>query len=144
MGRRYWYLSRRLIPELRLFSSDQEIEEALRHVRFERRRMLLLLSFGYIAIIIGANWLGFVIGRYFGLKTGMQLLIGIACVMAGLYAHYNFGFRRPLQRSMRRVLRGKGIPICEACGYDLRGQPSSVCSECGTDNPVLSPGSEAG
>ncbi len=37
-----------------------------------------------------------------------------------------------IQQSLRRQLVARGVPICIACGYDLRGQIEPRCPECGT------------
>jgi len=40
-------------------------------------------------------------------------------------------FRKRRARAIREQLLAHGIPVCLACGYDLRGRDSSRCPECG-------------
>ncbi len=54
----------------------------------------------------------------------LVFMLGIATAMWVL---------RPLvRRSLREQLVAKGVPICVACGYDLRGQIEPRCPECGS------------
>ncbi|MGB0717454.1 MAG: hypothetical protein ACPGXK_16375, partial [Phycisphaerae bacterium] len=86
-----------------------------------------------------------ILGRWLGGRLGlvgfMQPIMQLVGVLIGLSVMYNFGFRKPLQRSLRETLRRHGVPICLGCGYDLRGhdqadrdssiEESPRCPECG-------------
>jgi len=58
---------------------------------------------------------------------------GLVGTLAGLGGAWAFRriVHKPFQRAIRRALVERGLPVCIACGYDLRGNVSGVCPECG-------------
>lgn len=65
--------------------------------------------------------------------AGKAMLVFSAGPLLGLsiwYVATSFWHRR-YQRFLRTRLIDLGVPVCRACGYDLRGSDSGVCSECG-------------
>lgn len=62
-----------------------------------------------------------------------SFLVGVAIFVCsvGIVTGIVLRFRNPIRRELRRILVDKGVPICIACGYDLRALPPGRCPECG-------------
>jgi hypothetical protein len=58
-------------------------------------------------------------------------LVLLAGNLVGVYAFEWYVVRDSQRRYLRERLATKGVPICIACGYDLRGQVDPRCPECG-------------
>jgi len=129
----------RWCPELAFFADRRERRAVLK--RFWRERVGL----GRLLLITVALGLGGGIVQVLYTTTTERLLTawgvadrgwvggcfaGLAGATIGLAIQYLF--RKPLRKYLREQLNAKGVPICIACGYDLRGQVDPRCPECGT------------
>lgn len=120
-----------------LLRNEIEVECSRRVNRRRVRRGLSILC--YMTIIAGATWLG----KYFGLVgigapffrrlPGVILLglsIAILSTIVELLLHRFF--QRGYERELWKIMRERGIPICQHCGYSLAGSSEPRCPECGT------------
>ncbi len=130
--------ARRRFPELDSFETDAQRTEAwfaaTSALKFNWRYWVMLL------VLLSAFAVGTVmcvqsvlprldIGNPF-LKTALPaLIVSFFSIVLSLAAVLIF--RRSVALSIRRRLLDAGIPVCLACGYDLRGQHQPRCPECG-------------
>lgn len=132
----------RLFPELRYLPTRQERKAAwsvaFRPLWARYFIFVLLASFAAAAAFDGAGRLTRKLlpsrsTTWHFARGAMQGVVGAA---AGLVAVRLM--QRRIQRSLREQLVARGVPICIACGYDLRGQTTPRCPECGTPfDPAL-------
>lgn len=118
------------LPELSHFRSVYECQDALQKAREDpqiRRRTKAVTTLNWIVVFAACLAIVWCTDSYSAMLAG-AVLLGGALVAA---EHYLL-FRTHTQRSLRRQLVERGVPICVACGYDLRGQLEPRCPECGT------------
>jgi hypothetical protein len=60
----------------------------------------------------------------------VPILLGPVQVL-GFAFGFQWAWRKPMRRHLRRRLVALGVPVCLECGYDLRGQTEARCPECG-------------
>jgi len=118
----------RLFPELQLFYTL-----AARNQAMDRAQKTLSRTLGY----------GLVMLAWFVCIEAVMLTVQAftaplwaACVgfTVAISAPVSTGFwlfRRRIQRSLRRQLIDRGVPVCLKCGYQLRGLMDPRCPECG-------------
>jgi hypothetical protein len=120
-------------PELARFKSVFDCQAAL--VRAQEDPRIQQLN----RITKTANWLiVLAVGLAMLYSTNDTLLTTLAAVGVGgclLVIENRVFFRTHLKRSIREQLADMGVPICIACGYDLRGQIEMRCPECGVPCP---------
>jgi hypothetical protein len=128
-----------------MWSSYEGLFPELEHVTSskDRRRILSQAQTRYVLIrpwfwVLCASVVVFMIyGRgflsvYFGLHGYISAgIVGAAAGISMTYGGFWFA-RRQIRLYLRHEMRGRGIPLCLRCGYDLRGTPSGRCPECGT------------
>lgn len=132
--RRWW---RRRFPELDLFATFEDAEAALFRATEQggmRRRdyvLVGLILFVIMAIILVAVIIQQSAGPVWSavmrvVEWTLPVVLAFGIVSFLVYFH-----RRAIQRSLREQLCAIGVPVCMACGYDLRGQVDPRCPECG-------------
>jgi hypothetical protein len=132
--RRWW---RRRFPELEMFATFEDAAGALFRATeqggMQKRDyvlvgliLLVILAIILVAVIIqqsvGPVWSP--VMRVVEWTLPFVLAFGIVSFLV----HFH---RRAIQRSLREQLCAVGVPVCMACGYDLRGQVDPRCPECG-------------
>ena len=125
--------AKRLYPELRYFSTLEELHEfknVLRQQRQMRRRAWMMsLVLGAVAggfAFLASHWI-----RMLGLPLWIGSIITIIVIAFGsAYISITY-WRRPYTRFLRQYLQERGVAVCLDCGYDLRGQTEPRCPECG-------------
>ena len=130
MMRKYSVRDADLFPELRLFESDSDRNDA-----WERVGRLVFLRRSYVAFV-GLAFLTLIAIKEFVPSTSevakWSISIGGTLVLAfSMTEGWMWLRRRAIERVLRDLLRKKGIPICLHCGYCLRGSPTPHCPECG-------------
>ncbi len=119
----YWPVNR-FVPELDGFQTDEQAGEALKRARSSLSKgwpfvgcvvLLILGGLAPLSALRFSDWGGCFIGPY--------------CLMMGW--PYIWLRRAALRRSIREELCKAGIPICIACGYDLRGKFRPVAPNAG-------------
>lgn len=124
-----------LFPELSHFpdraARDAAFSSAkLRVIRAKRRWILLVAAMSGVGLAIALLGLGLKI--VFGTNVAwLGSFAGPLTLLVWVWVA-NIAFRRPIQRDLREQLVARGVPICLACGYDLRGNTSGRCPECGS------------
>ena len=117
----------RWFPELSRFES----EKAQRRALSVATRHMGLRGILWAALFLLCFWSLGLVARFLGIPDWARDYVGSA--VGGL--SFSLGFvwicRRDLQRSLRKQLLERGVPICVRCGYDLRGQTAPRCLECG-------------
>ena len=124
----------RLFPELNLLETKAErrkvhrraLKRLRRRPRFWINLTLALVSLGATAIL-AVLWLE----RWFPMLHGNTGGIAVGIIGGTFGVTFQYVFRKPLRKQMRLELAAMGIPVCIACGYDLRGQREPRCPECG-------------
>ncbi|RMF71560.1 MAG: hypothetical protein D6744_17760 [Planctomycetota bacterium] len=121
------------MPELKRLEADEARRVVKAFWRQPRHIVRICLLFGVIggvnAVIAAAylkplsSWL-----RLSPTVTG-AVAGGVIGGMLGVAMHWTV--RRPMRRYVREYLIRSGVPICVACGYDLRGLGDPRCPECG-------------
>ena len=117
----------RLFPELNLLETKVERKKVyLRALKRLRRSPQLWIYYAIAIVVLGAT-------MFLALRVRGRFPWGLAGLIVGFSfaASIQFVFRRPLRKQIRLQLVAMGIPICIACGYDLRGQRQPRCPECG-------------
>lgn len=128
--------ARRCFPELERFPSEDQQREAWCIARLTVGSwpfwggipLTVFVLFGAFYACNVEPWISawaFGSGE-FVFRLGFYLLIGASGVAIPYLIH-----RRRLIRSLREQLCRIGVPICIACGYDLRGQTEPRCPVCG-------------
>ncbi len=118
----------RLFPELARFES----EKAQRRALFVATRHMGLRGILWAALVLLWGLSVALVARFVGIPDWAlryvvyPLLVALPAGSGPVW----FG-RRYVQRSLRRQLLERGVPICLRCGYDLRGQTEPRCPECG-------------
>jgi hypothetical protein len=130
----YWY-DIWLCPETKRFPDPKEAGQAVRDFapRFIRSpRFWLTFALLMAALILltplaapYVNWLAR--GRFWFVAL---FVFGPFQIVACGALFIRVG-RTPLRRYLRGRLLEIGVPVCTACGYDLRGQTVARCPECG-------------
>ena len=124
----------RLFPELNLLDSKQgrntlyavALKSLLRRPRFWIYVILVPTVLGP-AMIFAVQWTEANFPALRGYGGGL-----IGGMIGGLLGGtFQYVFRKPLRKQIRLQLVTMGIPVCIACGYDLRGQREPRCPECG-------------
>jgi len=82
----------------------------------------LVLAGVTILLTQGTSW------RLAGLRTAIILCVVVPFLLAPLIC---LRYRKWMEVFLRSYLNDCGVPICKACGYDLRGKASQQCPECG-------------
>lgn len=130
--------ARRSFPELASFASDEE-----RHRAWKRALRALLRSWTYWAVLLvgtPAVVASIVLYARFAMPWISSMGLVSAPLVSGVVGGVVGGsasvwsvalFRRRIARSLREQLLDAGVPVCLACGYDLRGQVEPRCPECG-------------
>lgn len=119
-----------MFPELRRAESERE-RVALRSAAIRSREYTLAalaLCGGFLVVeIVLLGWCKlwavshpFFVSLVVIMPSGLIVSLGPLLIV-----------RSRARRRLRRELYARGIPICVACGYDLRGQTESRCPECG-------------
>ena len=117
-------------PELLLLHSDEQRRVVFK-VAYRRVRKRLVVVGCCCGAIVGLL-VPFVAGAALGLVSKLAIAALVAgAISAPLLAAYRWGLEAPLQRTVRRELVARGVPVCLACGYSLIGSVSGVCPECG-------------
>ncbi len=128
----------KVYPELALLDSDEDRRATLKALQrgLLRRPLFWLMSCGLGAL----NGLAPLWSRYLWipvvsnhLPRWLVSMLPAILVGASLGLILQYAWRRPLQRRLREELVARGIPVCIACGYDLRGQTEPRCPECGRE-----------
>lgn len=130
---RYRYMASRL-PELVLFSSDDERKQALRQARRMTHPGLSVLGSAF-ASALGSALLLLVTYQIFpALRSMLGLCGALIGALTGATASLTWLWvtRPRVRRSLREQLVERGLPVCLECGYDLRGQIDPRCPECAT------------
>ncbi len=118
----------RLFPELRLFDTPAERKQAMRRAE---KTLTPTWEYGLLVLVaIACAMAMFVTLEAFAAPTWVQ---GVGCGLAisAPSAAGGWLFRRRIRRSLRQQLIERGVPVCLACGYQLRGQVDPRCPECG-------------
>ena len=118
------------LPEVQHFRNIFEYQDALKKAREDpqiRRRTKIAMTLNWIVVFGGAFAVVWLTGSYLAMLASAVALGGILVSVESRLL-----FRAGWQRSLRRQLVERGVPICLACGYDLRGQLEPRCPECGT------------
>jgi len=131
-------LTTRWFPELRFCETATERAALWRlcYLRWLRRRgwrHLLLLCVLSVAVQIAMS--AAVAGlQALGVRGFNAMMFMAAAGMGGALVGLGWIMiiSRSMQRELRVELRARGVPVCLACGYDLRGQIEPRCPECGT------------
>lgn len=119
------------IPELERFETVFDSQEALRKARQDpqvRFRTKAAMTLNWVAVCVASLAVVQRTGSSLAM-AGIALLLGTTL----LITENRFLLRPRIQRCLREQLVARGVPICLACGYDLRGQTIPRCSECGTE-----------
>jgi hypothetical protein len=127
-----------LYPELTRFETDHDRKGAMLAVQ-----RTYGATWRYVATIIAFLCGGTALGvataegalrllRPLGLGAGsiVRVLAMFTCVIAALVV-LGWLHRNRTRRGLRRILAGRGVPICVSCGYGLTGNVSGICPECG-------------
>lgn len=115
----YWRI--RSLPEL-----DHLTNEQRSHLLKNNAKRTTLWAAIY-ALIAGIS-----ATSVFGNSTSWPVAMPIGVVTAvALYQYHMRSLRIDLQRQIIEAYRGKQLPICLKCGYDLRGTEAVACPECG-------------
>jgi len=130
---KYRYLIKSL-PELSLFSSDDERKQALRQARLATTPVRGTLASALLSAIGGGLlvWAIFIVFPALPVPPwlGGAVIGGVTGATISLF--WARAARPRLRRSLREQLVDKGVPVCLECGYDLRGQLDARCPECST------------
>jgi hypothetical protein len=120
------------IPELQYFTTVFDQQDALLKARSDpmvQARTKRLQTIAWVVIFtacIAPQLYPNSLGNPLWLTCGLVLMIVVTLIPV---QHY--WLQAPLCRNLRRQLIERGVPICLACGYDLRGQMTPRCPECG-------------
>lgn len=130
--------ARRRFPELDSFPSEEERKRAWkRATRSIMRRWqywVALLVGTPLIVVVGVLCLPIVVPIIRAKIPGvMDFLPSIIGGVVGGFCGSGviIFFRWQIARSLREQLVELGVPVCIACGYDLRGQTEPRCPECG-------------
>lgn len=126
----------RVYPELGFFASDMERRQALkagqRALRRSWRFWLATIAFSMVhacimltVLVVGIPWVSGYLPKW------LEAALLSAAVGLGIGFTFQYLWRKPVQGMLREHLLAAGVPICIACGYDLRGNTSGICPECG-------------
>jgi hypothetical protein len=124
-----------LFPELELVVDQQErrriLSAASSHIHMRPIFWIALIAGSIvISVVLSLALVG--LGRYVRISAGVRAGIVATIISASIGLLAQYAFRKPMQKYIRQRLVEMGIPICIACGYDLRGQQEPRCPECGT------------
>lgn len=130
-----------LCPELTRFKTAESRLAAFRlalHQTFRRNwKFDVLVSIG---LFLAVTLFAFVVNEtkmFRAVSIWIRFAFMVSFSWAGAFVLFIL-VRGPMRRHLRTQLVEKGIPICLACGYDLRGQVEARCPECGTPfDPAL-------
>lgn len=125
-----WYLKN--IPEAALFPSAQQLEAAAKKFEFSACYLRWLVIVGVLMAVLVINVKLF-LEPLVPLPRGIDSLVwgGLPGLAMGLVPLVYV--RKNAAKVLRQELLVLGVPICLACGYDLRGTVSERCSECGRE-----------
>ncbi len=130
-NRYHWIMSSTLIPETARFDNPDESHRIL-ELSLAPRRTFFVIG-GVVTWILVVVFACRTLAAPLGVPPWVaQVAIQPVGMLVGFYWLFNFGLRKPFQRTLREALQRKGVPICLKCGYDLRGQTEPRCPECGT------------
>lgn len=122
-------------PEVALFPDRASADEA---IKAWKSRILKTPSFWMQAIALGVLVAMFaltiiLLARAFA-PLSAPAIAGSSSAICGASAAmvFRFAARRRLRGYLRERLNEKGVPVCLACGRELRGQTDPRCPECGT------------
>jgi hypothetical protein len=141
----YWLFSS-YFPELQLLDAKESRKKSLLQAR-PKSRSWLWVVFGLVfidtLIMLTDNFRRLGVASW-GARLALAALCGAPLMGAAhlLEIVLEFVFcRRRIRQRLRVVLVQEGIPICLACGYDLRGPTEPRCPECGQpfDAALLKP-----
>jgi hypothetical protein len=124
----HWLISR--FPELDHLEPDQRAH-LLRQVPWWTYPLIIgraVIAALLIGVIAGV-WLAAALGVSIAALAVMPLAAGIA---TGLYGYQLARVRGVMRRAIADGFRGKRMPFCFECGYDLRGLDAPRCPECGS------------
>ena len=133
--------ARKLIPELELCRSDFELSEAAAKAK-HGSTMSFRESWPAMIFVpaIIFTMITLVNNRPYWFPMWAVPLIALSCglMFASFMANRTSEMAR---RRVRRFLLQRGLPLCQACGYDLRGLASGAsavpaCPECGSTTPL--------
>lgn len=118
------------VPELNyykdVFEQGEAIQRAYKDPVFKR----VMGNIQSMATLLVASLCIWVFLRTSSVLATAVIVVGSA-VLTYVIAN-RMWYRGMLQKYLRRELASQGVPICVACGYDLRGQQEPRCPECGT------------
>lgn len=117
------------IAELAHFKSIFDRQEALQAAHADPR-VKRIAGAGQTAICLLVAVSCFVLVRQ---GASLYVVAAFAAALGGglIFAHLHLWIRPRIHENLRRQLLARGVPICLACGYDLRGQTVPRCPECG-------------
>ncbi len=126
-------------PETRRFPTNADAQQALADWNRQLYRMpgfWLALAAYTAAVAATAFLLALTLRLWIPMPTtpaGRMILVIAAGPILGacIWLGATWIVRRRYLRFLRRRLVTLGVPICLACGYDLRGQELPRCPECG-------------
>ena len=128
--RLFWTL--RSLPELNHLDEQQK-REVIRASMTWRHHLRMSMK-----VLLGATFFGMLPGSYLA-RGGDPWVIVITIMLSGAVAGL-FVFQLEManiRRSLRRFLfdhfRGKRLPVCLRCGYDLTDNQTDRCPECGAN-----------
>lgn len=115
------------IPELQYFATVLDQQDALRKAMRDKEiqsRTRLLHTVAWVGAVTASLALGL------GANSALQTVAIVVLLAIEVIVIQHAWLRAPLCRHLRWQLVERGVPICLACGYDLRGTPTR-CPECG-------------
>lgn len=125
------------LPELELFESDEQREEALAEIATDAGN---LKSGGYwlgVILFAGAMLVTLFISkymlRYLPWPPWIEQVLMFAPVLFAGWFTLRYLHVHGMTAAVRQKLLDRGIPVCMKCGYSLRGLPidAARCPECG-------------
>lgn len=128
-----------LYPELNRFETAQDREAAMLAVgraysaRWQYPATILAFELGGIAfgVAVAEGTLRLIRPLGHGVDGAIRAIMMVTCFAIAL-ALLGRQYRNRTRRELRRILAGRGVPICVPCGYNLTGNVSGRCPECGT------------
>lgn len=122
-----------LYPELERFADANEAERLLEgyHV-FRTRHVVGIIIAVLLVSAVGVLGITIPFEHHRGIPFWSMAAPGVIIETAGVVAALEWIRFRRSRRYLREQLQVRGVPICIACGYDLRGLTEPRCPECGT------------
>jgi hypothetical protein len=122
-----------LYPELKLFSTAEQRDKALRHARENSWRADVLVPiFLIFALGVAASALLSTFGVPVASRGAMRGWIQLAQVVGFFSLMVPYG--KHVRKHLRRSLNLDRPRVCVMCGYSLEQSQSRTCPECGAEN----------